>query len=243
LVAALVGGAYAATGLTGKQKKEVKKIAKQVAGKNGAPGPAGQPGAQGAKGDTGAAGTNGTNGTNGTDGTDGTDGEDGKNGESVTIIPLTSGDANCPDGGAKFTNQTATGYACNGKGGGDGEYPKALPPGYSMTGYWEVLGTSGINAIPGTSATTISFPLPLETKPTETVLVPASGGTEEQKDKCPGDPMNPTATPGVLCLYQNLGEPATLFVANPTTLGAALVFAETDEGLGTWAVEAPPKAP
>jgi hypothetical protein len=72
LVAALGGGAYAASGgLSGKQKKEVEKIAKKFAGKPGAPGAPGSPGpagAAGAKGDVGPAGTNGTNGTNGKNG-------------------------------------------------------------------------------------------------------------------------------------------------------------------------------
>jgi len=75
LVAALGGGAYAASGgLTGKQKKEVEKIAKKYAGKpgpagpSGPTGPGGAKGDSGAKGDAGAAGANGTNGTNGTNG-------------------------------------------------------------------------------------------------------------------------------------------------------------------------------
>jgi hypothetical protein len=78
LVAALGGGAYAASGgLTGKQKKEVEKIAKKYAGKPGATGAAGPAGPAGAKGDVGAAGAAGTDGTNGTNGTNGTDGLSG----------------------------------------------------------------------------------------------------------------------------------------------------------------------
>jgi hypothetical protein len=75
LVAALGGGAYAASGgLTGKQKKEVEKISKKYAGKPGpigTTGPAGSTGPVGTKGDTGTAGTNGTNGTNGSPGAPG----------------------------------------------------------------------------------------------------------------------------------------------------------------------------
>jgi hypothetical protein len=72
LVAALGGGAYAASGgLTGKQKKEVEKIAKKYAGKPGAVGATGPSGPAGAKGDAGAAGATGTNGTNGTNGNQG----------------------------------------------------------------------------------------------------------------------------------------------------------------------------
>ena len=63
LVAAMGGGAYAASGgLNGKQKKEVEKIAKKYAGKPGAAGPAGSNGSNGAKGDTGATGAEGKQG-------------------------------------------------------------------------------------------------------------------------------------------------------------------------------------
>jgi Collagen triple helix repeat (20 copies) len=89
LVAALGGGAYAASGgLTGKQKKEVEKIAKKYAGKPGpagASGPTGLGGAKGdsgAKGDTGAAGANGTNGAPGTPGAKGEKGAKGDTGEA-----------------------------------------------------------------------------------------------------------------------------------------------------------------
>jgi collagen triple helix repeat protein len=83
LVMALVGGAYAATGLNGKQKKEVTKIAKQFAGKPGAPGAAGAAGPagpQGAKGDEGAAGSNGATGPTGPTGKTGATGATGKTG-------------------------------------------------------------------------------------------------------------------------------------------------------------------
>jgi hypothetical protein len=74
LVFALVGGAYAAGGLTKSQEKQVTKIAKKYAGKPGATGPAGP------------AGSNGTNGTNGKDGAPGAKGEQGIQG-----IPGTNG--------------------------------------------------------------------------------------------------------------------------------------------------------
>jgi Collagen triple helix repeat (20 copies) len=231
LVAALVGGAYAATGLNGKQKKEVKKIAKQFAGKDGAPGPIGPVGPQGPKGDAGAPGAPGAN------------GKDGKNGESVNVIPLApdNGSGKCEDGGAKFINGTGEAFACDGAGGSGGGYPETLPSGHSMTGYWEVLGDAAVHVNIGTEAAvaTISFPLPLASAPTETVLIPAGGGTEEQEDKCPGNNENPEATPGVLCLYQGFGAPVTLQAGVPKTFGALLAFSENDEGFGTWAVEAP----
>ncbi len=65
LVLAMVGGAYAAGGLTKSQEKQVTKIAKKYAGKPGATGPAG---------------ANGTNGTNGKDGAAGKEGPEGKQG-------------------------------------------------------------------------------------------------------------------------------------------------------------------
>jgi hypothetical protein len=75
LVAALGGGAYAASGgLTGKQKKEVEKIAKKYAGKPGANGTNGAPGAKGdagAKGDPGAKGDAGAKGEKGEKGAEG----------------------------------------------------------------------------------------------------------------------------------------------------------------------------
>jgi hypothetical protein len=89
LVAALGGGAYAASGgLTAKQKKEVTKIAqteaKKYAGKqgaNGATGPAGPTGTAGAKGDNGAVGEKGSNGTAGVPG------EVGPAGPTETTLP------------------------------------------------------------------------------------------------------------------------------------------------------------
>jgi hypothetical protein len=77
LVAALGGGAYAASGgLTGKQKKEVEKIAKSVSkpGKTGATGPAGPAGAQG------SAGGKGDQGATGAPGSPGAPGEEGERG-------------------------------------------------------------------------------------------------------------------------------------------------------------------
>ena len=50
LVFAMVGGAFAAAGLTTKQKKQVKTIAKKYAGKQGSAGPQGPQGVTGANG-------------------------------------------------------------------------------------------------------------------------------------------------------------------------------------------------
>jgi hypothetical protein len=81
LVAALGGGAYAASGgLSGKQKKEVEKIAKKFAGKPGATGATGAAGAPGAKGDAGAKGDTGSEGKQGAQGIQGIQGIQGKQG-------------------------------------------------------------------------------------------------------------------------------------------------------------------
>jgi Collagen triple helix repeat (20 copies) len=68
LVMALVGGAYAAGGLTKSQEKQVKKIAKKFAGKPGETGPQGPQGLPGAKGEKGEKGDKGDTGLAGKDG-------------------------------------------------------------------------------------------------------------------------------------------------------------------------------
>jgi Collagen triple helix repeat (20 copies) len=242
LVAALAGSALAASGaLTGKQKKEVKKIAKQFAGKDGAPGAAGQPGAQGPKGDSGAPGANGKDGATGAAGATGpagatglagSTGATGADGEDVSIIPLPEGNEKCVKGGTKFVNGTGEGFACNGKDGTGGGSVD------TMRGYWEVLGDAAVHEAGG-ALTTISFPAPLSTAPGEVILIPSSGGTVEQVEKCPGNSESPKATAGVLCLYQFIGAPVTLNFGLATTFGAGLFFGENDEGVGAWAVKVP----
>ena len=77
LVMALVGGAYAAGGLTKSQEKQVTKIAKKFAGKPGAAGPAGAAGAAGPAGPKGAPGAPGEPGEQGIQGEQGEEGEPG----------------------------------------------------------------------------------------------------------------------------------------------------------------------
>jgi Collagen triple helix repeat (20 copies) len=94
LVAALGGGAYAASAkLNSTQKKEVTKIAqteaKKFAGKTGATGPAGPAGAAGAKGDTGPKGDTGAQGDPGTPGAAGAPGAPGAAGKEGS--PWTAG--------------------------------------------------------------------------------------------------------------------------------------------------------
>jgi hypothetical protein len=94
LVAALSGGAYAASGgLSGKETKEVEKIAKKFAGKQGkqgkqgAPGATGPAGAPGAKGDAGAAGAAGAAGGTGKEGKQGIQGPEGESGFTEVLPP------------------------------------------------------------------------------------------------------------------------------------------------------------
>jgi hypothetical protein len=262
LIAALSGGAYAASGsLTGKQKKEVEKIAKKYAGKPGAPGAAGAQGPAGTKGDSGAAGSNGSNGENGAKGdtgaagANGTNGAQGEPGESPIVVPLqpdpTRPVAECKNGGVKIIGvkepATEEGFACNGEGGGGGS--GTLPSGHTEAGFWEVLGENGVvGEFPASPpfkflTSTISFPIPLETEPTETVLVNTQSATPEQELKCPGSINNPEATAGVFCLYYGgtaSHESLHLLSAAPQKVGATLVFLEPEKDVawGSWAIKA-----
>jgi hypothetical protein len=92
LVAALSGGAYAASGgLSSKQKKEVTKIAqteaKKFAGKQGPPGSAGPQGPAGAAGKDGGAGPTGLPGVSGEPGAPGAPGATGPAGPTETVLP------------------------------------------------------------------------------------------------------------------------------------------------------------
>jgi len=88
LVLAMVGGAWAAGGLTGQQEKQVKKIAKKYAGKPGPVGPAGP------------AGTNGTNGTNGKNGAPGAPGPKGSPWTAGGVLPSEKTETGSWSGGA-----------------------------------------------------------------------------------------------------------------------------------------------
>jgi hypothetical protein len=99
LVLAMVGGAYAAGGLTKAQEKQVTKIAKKYAGKPGAAGatgPAGPGGAPGGPGPAGKAGGPGPEGPEGSPWTAGGTLPSGRtlkgewNADSVTVAPFTA---------------------------------------------------------------------------------------------------------------------------------------------------------
>jgi hypothetical protein len=134
LVMALVGGAYAAGGLTKSQEKQVKKIAKKFAGKPGATGPAGPAG------------------TNGTNGKDGAAGKAGTNGASVTSTAFTGeeeaqrGEPCQERGGVEFKSSSPAAFACNGEEGPEGSPWTAggsLPKGSTETGTWGFVRSPG----------------------------------------------------------------------------------------------------
>jgi hypothetical protein len=57
----------------------------------------------------------------GPQGPKGDKGDPGTNGTSVSSTSLATGDANCANGGAKFTSATGDTYACNGNAGANGK--------------------------------------------------------------------------------------------------------------------------
>jgi hypothetical protein len=198
LVAALSGGAYAATSPNGGGKATASAKAKQgkqgKPGKTGPAGPAGPAGAPGAKGDAGAPGAAGTNGTNGTNGTP------GANGESVTVTTLASGSAECAEGGAKFSNKTGTAHACNGAagGGGGGGLPTTLGPEETETGAWAIQGAGEDVSF---SIGSVSFPIPLTVADAEGMEAKFWVEGSAEDPACPGTTLTPEADPGVLCIY------------------------------------------
>ena len=184
LVAALAGGAYAASGaLTGKQKKEVEKIAKKFAG---------VPGKDGAPGATGPAGAAGKDGANGKAGADGKAGLDGKSVELGTAAP-----ADCKFGGT--TVQVAgeppatKKFVCNGETG----YSETLPSEATETGTWWFVGNGEEVA-----AAPISFPIPLSAADAAAITVNVWRESKPTKPAaCTGTPDAPEAEAGALCLY------------------------------------------
>jgi hypothetical protein len=233
LVAALAGGAYAASGaLTGKQKKEVTNIAKKYAG---------------AKGDAGAQGPAGANGKDGSNGSNGSNGAPGK---SLVAAEFTGAHAGCAEsrGGSEFEveGSSAKVYACNGKAGKEGSPWTAggtLPGGATETGTWGGSAASG-----GVALLPIALAIPLTEDP-EAILVKPS----ETKAGCPGldSEGTPSAEPGKLCVYAStyLGtteeaaflDPSAQFAPGAAPSGAIFSYGcATAQCLtyGTWAVTA-----
>jgi hypothetical protein len=262
LVAALVGGAYAANtsgkrqhkkknnaGLNGKQKKEVKKIAKGFQGT----GPAGPQGPAGSNGNDGA------NGSNGSKGDPGNTGNTGQNGVSPVGTEFSGNAGTCTEGqgGVEFEGaEEAVTYACNGKEGSPWTANGALPPGATETGSWT---PATIPTAPTEFQIPISLPIPLAANisPADTVVVEEGEGPTAD---CPGTSADPQAAAGKFCLYVTFAydlaeeggvvQSITLLDSGASLLSpiygvgktGALLNANIDANVatwGTWAVTAP----
>lgn len=131
--------------------------------------------------------------------------------------------------------------------GADGPLPATLPSGKTLVGGWvakESSSTAGQYAVGQ-----ISFPFPLATAPTGSVIPMAGQATAE----CPGSADAPTAAAGHLCVYVAWSYRATdpvlgnLFAfAGASRFGASVEInlSNAVDGLpfvasGTWAVTAP----
>jgi hypothetical protein len=256
LVFAMLGGAYAASGLNSKQKKEVKAIAKsfQGTGPAGAQGPAGPAGPAGAKGDSGAPGAKGDTGSAG---------NAGAAGKSAEAIPFSGargpiGGVTCSEGGLEVKSASPATLVCNGKKGEKGEKGEdgeggtgggtELPAGESLYGHWGYATTGGLAASP------ISFNLhyPDEAGPEFNFVTFEEVENEEAPEGCPGNVDAPAAEPGHLCVYEikikdfppgHFEELITLEseTYGVDSYGVTLFFSAGEFGAstGSWAVTAP----
>ncbi|HKZ12407.1 MAG TPA: collagen-like protein [Solirubrobacterales bacterium] len=250
LVAALGGGAYAASGgLTGKQKKEVETIAKKV-GKPGPAGPTGAPGATGPAGAPGAKGDAGAKGDTGSAGAAGAPGAAGKPGASVEEVPGEPASCNGAGGTTYELEGNAT-AVCNGSPWAVGG---TLPKGKTETGMWTV-GTENTENFKALASA--SFTIPLASSAGMTVHFINVAGEEELESAvlgpkpaaCSGTADSPTALPGTLCVYEKnrsgafeSGHGLTFELANGVGVaGSALNFYSEPKGwaYGSWAVTAP----
>ncbi len=187
LVMALVGGAYAAGGLTKSQEKQVTKIAKKYAGKPGATGATGPAGGAGPAGPAGAAGKNGQNGA---------PGAPGPEGNIKATLPSGSTET-----GAWFFR------------GGELSF-KAEPSGGGAPTNFTVGSKAGF--VPISFPIPLEAALTYHTKEEEEAEPPSGptqvhfilengkelrGGAEEEQTECRGDAVNPQANKGNLCVY------------------------------------------
>jgi hypothetical protein len=229
LIAALGGGAYAASGgLTGKQKKEVTKIAQAQAKKLAPAGPAGPEGHAGAKGDAGAPGA---------------PGAPGANGAGVTVKPYVGEECGTEEG-TEFTNSTGTSFACNGENGETG-FTTTLPSGKVEHGVWSVGPYPGVTE--NRTFAPVSFAIPLGAAEVP-VHYMAEGVTPTTA--CPGTIAAPLAAKGNVCVYASFEEETAFLrpnnpeksteTAGPS--GTLLLFeleSEEAKARGVWVATAP----
>jgi hypothetical protein len=218
LVAALAGGAVAATGgdpFSGSSAKRAKGLTKaQVLAlikEHGVPGEPGAPGAGG------TPGKDGVDGTNGADGKDGVDGGGGVDGVSVIGSSLDPGEGGCTEGGVEYTAVNSVDIVCDGHIGKDGKEGKdgkdgvdgspwavggVLPPGAMETGVWNMAYTGEIGVA------SLSFPIPLPQELPGSKVHYIEPGQQGVLGECSdaaqteaGTVANPLASPGHLCVY------------------------------------------
>ena len=234
LVAALGGGAYAATN-SGKATAS----AKGKQGPRGKTGKPGKPGPAGPKGDTGAAGAAGAKGDVGSAGSAGAPGK--------SVVMSAASGAECASGGTKFEVEGAGSprKVCNGQTG----FTETLPSEKTETGTWGFTRDSTLTSGFGIGYSPISFPIPLEAglDASQVSIVPAAGPPTAD---CPGTDAAPTAEPGFLCLYigseagtvaPRVAKASDVTAAGADNTGAIVVIEFEGTGpqiTGTWAVTA-----
>jgi hypothetical protein len=247
LVFAMFGGAYAASSSGGGSKATASAKAKR--------GPRGPRGATGPAGPVGPAGTNGKDGAPGTSGKDGTN---GTNGKSLTTGTATV--AECAEGGATIEVESTPASKkkiCNGAKGAEGSPWTAggvLPSGKTETGTWASTLYGLANETPSALEIPISFPIPMPAPSEEGFFLNAEETESEAgTGGCTGTVVNPTAPPGVLCVYTRVefnenieGGAAILFNGENGYGPPGALIRLTIEGEparvvmdGTWAVTAP----
>jgi hypothetical protein len=250
LVAALSGGAYAATNSGGGKATASAKAKQGPRGKTGKTGPAGPAGPvgpvgpAGPKGDAGAAGSNGTPGT------------PGAAGKSVTVTA--AGGSECEGHGGAIVKQegAASGTeVCNGEPGEEGSPwtdGGTLPSEATETGVWQF-----ISAGKAEEFLPISFPIPLTATAAGEITIQSVPNGHQPTADCPGTSEEPQAEPGFLCIYGSSFQTAG-FLGTPNTgykpvssggeeegvigSGTLLYFEETtagSHGTGSFAVTAP----
>jgi hypothetical protein len=114
-----------------------------------------------------------------------------------------------------------------------------LPPGRTLRGHFAVWGF-GMAGMQATAS--LSFPLPLPSKPTSGIVLASSAPSKE----CPGTAEEPEAAPGHVCIYPSVVEEAdALSVLHGDRFGldlriTSLAAIEKPFGSsGTWAATAP----
>jgi hypothetical protein len=121
-----------------------------------------------------------------------------------------------------------------GERGEPGPFRETLPSGKTETGIYAFSGRRA-SFYPGAA---VSFAVPLASEPTVRV------NTGTPTTDCPGSAEKPTAAPGILCIYEQIGPNLATFPVGPGYragfffLSHSLENSET-EVYGSWAVTAP----